>query len=341
MSVSALISLLQSAIIFGTVIMFGCLGEILTEKSGNLNLGVPGIMYIGGIASLVCVFFYENSVEAPSPVLCVLIAFFSGFAAAALAGLLFSFLTVTLRANQNVTGLTLTIFGSGVANFFGGSLNKLAGGVGQISTSVTSSAFRTPMPGLSSVGFAHIGELFSSFGFMVYFAIICAIILNFVIKRTRVGLNLRAVGENPSTADAAGINVTAYKYAATCLGAGKRRLHRKARLARRCARYFHHMESAERNLGCVPLRSFVLDVLLHFKSHPFLSGAVQDASLHRNDRRAYYHEPSQEKGKSASGGARSSVFPRRKIISGKLKAAAVFTAAASLCSALIRRRRRL
>lgn len=220
MSVSALISLLQSAIIFGTVIMFGCLGEILTEKSGNLNLGVPGIMYIGGIASLVCVFFYENSVEAPSPVLCVLIAFFSGFAAAALAGLLFSFLTVTLRANQNVTGLTLTIFGSGVANFFGGSLNKLAGGVGQISTSVTSSAFRTPMPGLSSVGFAHIGELFSSFGFMVYFAIICAIILNFVIKRTRVGLNLRAVGENPSTADAAGINVTAYKYAATCLGAG-------------------------------------------------------------------------------------------------------------------------
>ena len=134
--------------------------------------------------------------------------------------MLFSFLTVTLRANQNVTGLTLTIFGSGVANFFGGSLNKLAGGVGQISTSVTSSAFRTPMPGLSSVGFAHIGELFSSFGFMVYFAIICAIILNFVIKRTRVGLNLRAVGENPSTADAAGINVTAYKYAATCLGAG-------------------------------------------------------------------------------------------------------------------------
>ena len=124
-----------------------------------------------------------------------------------IAGLLFSFLTVTLRANQNVTGLTLTIFGSGVANFFGGSLNKLAGGVGQISTSVTSSAFRTPMPGLSSVGFAHIGELFSSFGFMVYFAIICAIILNFVIKRTRVGLNLRAVGENPSTADAAGINV--------------------------------------------------------------------------------------------------------------------------------------
>ncbi len=76
------------------------------------------------------------------------------------------------------------------------------------------------MPGLSSVGFARIGELFSSFGFMVYFAIICAIILNFVIKRTRVGLNLRAVGENPSTADAAGINVTAYKYAATCLGAG-------------------------------------------------------------------------------------------------------------------------
>lgn len=217
---SQFISLIQAAVIFGTVIMFGCLGEILTEKSGNLNLGVPGIMYIGGIASLVGVFFYEGSTENPSSLLCVLIALGCGFAAAAFAGLIFSFLTVTLRANQNVTGLTLTIFGSGVANFFGGSLNKLAGGVGQVSTPVTSSAVRTPVPFLSGISFAHIGEIFFSYGFMVYLAIIVAVILNFVINHTKVGLNLRAVGENPATADAAGISVTKYKYAATCLGAG-------------------------------------------------------------------------------------------------------------------------
>lgn len=217
-SMAQLISLIQAAVVFGTVIMFGCLGEILTEKAGNLNLGVPGIMYIGGIASLVGVFFYEGSVENPNAILCVLIALISGFAASALAGLLFSFLTVTLRANQNVTGLTLTIFGSGVANFFGGSLNKLAGGVGQVSTPVTSAAVRAPIPVLSDI--PYVGEILFSYGFLVYFAIIAAIIMNFIINRTKVGLNLRAVGENPATADAAGINVSRYKYLATCLGAG-------------------------------------------------------------------------------------------------------------------------
>lgn len=220
MTVSSFISLLQAAVFFGTVVMFGCLGEILTEKSGNLNLGVPGEMYIGGIASLVGAFFYESKVENPSPILCVLIAFLCAFLAAAAAGLLFSFLTVTLRANQNVTGLTLTIFGSGVANFFGGSLNKLAGGVGQISTSATSEAFRKPIPFLASISSYNIGTFFSQIGFMVYFAIILAILMNYVINHTKVGLNLRAVGENPSTADSAGINVTKYKYLSTCIGAG-------------------------------------------------------------------------------------------------------------------------
>ena len=133
MSIDQIISLIQSAIVFGTVIMFGCCGEILTEKSGNLNLGIPGTMYLGGIASLTGAFFYENAVENPNPILCIIIAFTCAFVAGALGGLIYSFLTTTLRANQNVTGLTLTIFGAGIANFFGGSLNKLAGGVGQIS----------------------------------------------------------------------------------------------------------------------------------------------------------------------------------------------------------------
>lgn len=214
----SVISLIQAAVVFGTVIMFGCIGEIMSEKAGNLNLGVPGIMYIGAIASLASVFMYESHVAEPNKALCVIIALVSCFAASALAGLIYSFLTITLRANQNVTGLTLTIFGSGIANFFGGSLNKMAGGVGQISVAATSETFRARIPGLSSIG--AFGQIFFSYGFMVYVAIILAILVNYFLKRTRKGLNLRAVGENPATADAAGVNVTKYKYFATVIGAG-------------------------------------------------------------------------------------------------------------------------
>ena len=215
---TSILSLIQAAVVFGTVIMLGCIGEILSEKSGSLNLGVPGIMYIGAIAALVGVFFYEGAAENPSPYLCILIALGCGFGAAFAAGLLFSFLTITLRVNQNVTGLTLTIFGSGVANFFGGSLNKLAGGVGQISVSATSDAFRTKIPELSDIPI--VGPLLFQYGFMVYFAVIAAILLQFFLTKTSAGLNLRAVGDSPDAADAAGIHVIRYKYLATCIGAG-------------------------------------------------------------------------------------------------------------------------
>ena len=213
------VSLFQQAVVFGTIIMFGAVGEIITEKSGNLNLGVPGIMYLGGISSLIGVFFYENSTDNPNKFVCVLIALLCAFLASAFGGLIFSFLTITLRANQNVTGLTLTIFGSGVANFFGGSLNQLSGGVGQLRVPVTSDAFRIQIPGLSSMNNI-IGELFFRYGWLVYVAIVVAILAQVFLSKSRAGLNLRAVGENPATADAAGINVTLYKYLATCIGAG-------------------------------------------------------------------------------------------------------------------------
>lgn len=211
------ISLFQAAVAFGTVILFGAAGEILTEKSGNLNLGVPGIMYLGGIAGLAGAFFYESAVAEPNKLLCLLIALICALAASALGGLIYSVLTITLRANQNVTGLTLTIFASGVANFFGGSLNKLAGGVGQISVAATSAVFRSSIPGLSGLGV--IGKLLFSYGFLVYVAIAVAIAVSYYLNHTRSGLNLRAVGENPATADAAGIHVIRYKYLATCMGA--------------------------------------------------------------------------------------------------------------------------
>ena len=212
------ISLFNAAIVFGTVILFGATGEILTEKSGNLNLGVPGIMYLGGIAGLVSAFFYEAKAVHPTAGVAILISLICAFAAAALGGLIFSCLTTTLRANQNVTGLTLTIFGGGVANFFGGSLNKLAGGVGQVSVAITSGGYRASIPGLSDLG--AFGQLFFSYGFLVYVAIVLAILIQWFLNKTRAGLNLRAVGESPSTADTAGINVTKNKYLATCIGAG-------------------------------------------------------------------------------------------------------------------------
>ena len=215
---TSFLSLFNNAIVFGTVILFGALGEILTEKSGNLNLGVPGLMYLGGIAGLATAFFYELHAAEPIGLVSMLLSFGAAFLAAAAGGLIYAFLTISLRANQNVTGLTLTIFGAGLANLFGGTLNKMAGGVGQISVGLTSKAYRAYIPGLANLGV--VGKAFFSYGFMAYLAIVLAIIAAWFLNRSRAGLNLRAVGESPATADAAGINVTKYKYLATCIGAG-------------------------------------------------------------------------------------------------------------------------
>lgn len=213
-----IISLIQAAVVFGTVIMFGAVGETLAEKSGNLNLGVPGIMYLGGIAGLIAAFLYESNAANPVAAVALIITLIASFVAAMLGGLIYAVLTITLRANQNVTGLTLTIFGGGFANLFGGTLNKMAGGVGQISVALTSGAFRTTIPWLSGLG--AVGKIFFSYGFMAYLAVVLAFLVSWFINKTSVGLNLRAVGENPATADAAGISVTKYKYLATCIGAG-------------------------------------------------------------------------------------------------------------------------
>ena len=203
------------AVQFGTIIMFGSMGEILTEKSGNLNLGVPGIMYLGAFAGFASAYLYENNAAAPAGIVCILLALISAFLAAALGGLIYSFLTITLRANQNVTGLALTTFGMGVANFFGAYLLQ-----GEVYTAapITNAAFKAKIPGLSSIPV--VGEALFSYGFLAYAAIVLAVVLHWFLNRTRSGLNLRAVGENPGTADAAGIDVVKYKYLATVIGAG-------------------------------------------------------------------------------------------------------------------------
>ncbi|GHU41478.1 hypothetical protein FACS1894111_03820 [Clostridia bacterium] len=125
---AVIIVFIQKAIAQGIGILFGATGEIVTEKSGHLNLGIPGLMYMGGIAGLMGAFFYEQSTPQPIAAFGVLISFVCAIAAATFGGLIYSFLTITLRANQNVTGLALTTFGVGFGNFFGGSISKLAGG---------------------------------------------------------------------------------------------------------------------------------------------------------------------------------------------------------------------
>ena len=207
---------MQAAVTFGTVILFGALGELITEKSGNLNLGIPGIMYLGGIAGLIGAFFYENGNPNPSPVVGILIALICAVIASALGGLLFSFLTITLRANQNVTGLTLTILRQRHRQLLrrqpqqagrrrgsdqrGHHLQRLPGRHRpEQRRNGGPAAVQLWLPHLCGHRVRHSG-------------------LPWFLNRTRAGLNLRAVGESPATADAAGINVTAYKYLATCVG---------------------------------------------------------------------------------------------------------------------------
>ncbi len=215
---SFLLAFIPRAIVQGIPLLYGCTGEIITEKSGNLNLGIPGVMYVGGISGVIGAFLYENAAGGNvNPVLAILIPMVCCLVGALLMGLLYCFLTVTLRANQNVTGLAMTTFGVGFGNFFGGSLIKLSGSdVPSIALSTTSGYFRSSLPFAGSLG--AFGKLFLSYGFLAYLAVIIALVTAFVFKYTRVGLHLRAVGEGPSTADAAGIDVSRYKYVATCIG---------------------------------------------------------------------------------------------------------------------------
>ena len=211
------VDFLFRAIMQGIPLLFGSTGEIITEKSGNLNLGIPGIMYVGGIGGVIGAFLYEQRSAGMNPFLAILIPLLCSVLGSLFMGLIYSFLTVTLHANQNVTGLAITTFGVGIGNFFGGSLVKLAGSdVPSINLTATSGYFRASLPFAGNLGW--FGRIFLSHGFLAYLAIILALATSFFLSRTRAGLHLRAVGENPATADAAGIPVEKYKYLATCIG---------------------------------------------------------------------------------------------------------------------------
>ena len=196
---------LLMAIPLGMTFLFGCTGEILTEKAGHLNLGIPGIMCMGGACGCLALKAMGNALP---PVLIVIIAIIASFIGGALMGAIYSFLTVTLKSNQNVTGLAMTTFGVGTTKFIMSGMATTAATDYQYALSY----FRFP--------FANSGNSLQYCGVMVYLAIIIALVAAFALTRTRAGLHLRAVGENPATADAGGINITAYKYVFICVGSG-------------------------------------------------------------------------------------------------------------------------
>lgn len=200
---NAFFDFLLCAIPVGMTFLYGATGEIIVEKAGHLNLGIPGIMCMGGAGGCVALqMMYGSSLP---PVLIVALAILASFLTGALMGLIYSFLTVSLRANQNVTGLVMTTFGVALNNY--------------IMMYIPWTKLRYALP-FFRYPFTSKDGSWIYCGPMVYLAIFIALLASYILKNTRVGLNLRSVGENPATADAVGIPVGTYKYVATCIGCG-------------------------------------------------------------------------------------------------------------------------
>jgi len=198
------VSFLIDSLAFGATFMYGSTGEILTEKAGHLNLGIPGIMCMGGAGG--CLVLNMIGKSSLPPFLIVILGILGSAALAMLCGLIYSFLTVSLRANQNVTGLALTTFGVGLMKVI---MSKMDATVYLIGPKMM---YRWP--------FANRQDSLQCIGVLFFLAVIIVLLSSWFLFRTQTGLHLRAVGENPATADAAGINVTRYKYLATCIGSG-------------------------------------------------------------------------------------------------------------------------
>lgn len=209
------VTFLMSAIAIGTVLLFGCIGETITEKAGHLNLGIPGIMCTGTVGGCLFVSFYLKglqSVEDASWIMLILVSLFGAFLFASLTGAIYAVMTITFRCNQNITGLAITIFGNGLTQFLMHSYVDKTGfsTAGKIIAKCL--PFAENSDGFIKIVFGH--------GFYVYFAIVIALVTTFIFNRTKVGLNLRAIGENTATADAMGVNISLYKYVAILVGSG-------------------------------------------------------------------------------------------------------------------------
>ena len=195
------IAFLSAAVVAGTPLLFASLGGILCERVGNQNLGIEGMMMMGAVAGFIV------AIKTASPL--------AAMAAAALAGLIgaliYAVLAITLRTNQVVTGLTLTMFGTGLANFLGKPYINLMTPV-----RVKSFFAAKAIPVLSDIPI--IGPIFFKQDLFIYFGYLTVLVLGVYLFKTRPGLNMRAVGQNPAAAGPASINVTFYKYAHVLLG---------------------------------------------------------------------------------------------------------------------------
>lgn len=194
-------SFLVSVVISATPLLFATLGEIITEKSGHLNLGVEGMMLIGAVAG------FATGIITNDPVLAIVGSIIAG----SLSALIYAFLTITLRANQVVSGLALTMFGTGISSYLGTNL------VGQKMPEKIINFYKPiEIPLLSKIPI--IGQGLFNQDVFIYFGYISAIIIGIYLYKTRLGLNLTAIGENPAAADNAGINISKYKYIHILLG---------------------------------------------------------------------------------------------------------------------------
>lgn len=197
------VSILAVAIRAGTSLLYATIGEIFTERAGVLNLGVEGMMIVGAVSGFAAAFHSGSA----------WIGLLVAMLAAALLALIHAFLTITLRADQTVSGLALTIFGTGLANFLGQKL----GPAGKPLVGMVGPKFGTAaIPLLSDIPV--IGKAFFQADALTYILYLFVPLAWLWLYRTQAGLVLRAVGENPQTADAMGVNVTRIRYAYTVFG---------------------------------------------------------------------------------------------------------------------------
>lgn len=201
--------ILPQAIGIAVIYLYGCVGEIIMEKSGHLNLGIPGIMCFGVVGGSLGISWIMKLNPNATWIAVVATAILSCALISSLSALIYAFLTVTLKCNQNVTGLALTTFGAGFADFFMTRIDK--SGFNRASQLIRAYPNWADQTGT-------FGRIFFAHGILVYLALVIALLTAIFLKKTGVGLSLRAVGENPATADAAGIRVSKYKYGAILTG---------------------------------------------------------------------------------------------------------------------------
>lgn len=205
--IGVITSFIHSIIVLNIPLLYGTVGEILVEKSGSLNLGVEGTMAVGAIFGYIfgC---YANSLG---------VGIITAFLMGALCGLIFAVLTVSLHANQNIIGLTLTTFGLGVYFFVGQGL-KAAEKFPAMTDSVKAGFADINIPFISNIPI--VGKGLFTHNIMVYLGIAIAVAVWWYLKHTKAGLRLRAIGENPAAADSVAINVNRMKYIHICVGCG-------------------------------------------------------------------------------------------------------------------------